>query len=951
MAEPGHPSMASEETAARLLALVEELAAELHPGQKDTVHLSLESSLDREVGLDSLGRVELLARIERELGVTLSETVLSEAQTVADLLCAMVRPGAVWIGPQMQVPATPRDETADPLPHQAATLTEVLAWHAAIHPDRIHITLLGQNGAPESISYGELYRAARATAASLQRRGLRPREAVALMLPTASDYFRCFMGILYAGGVPVPVYPPVRASQLEDHVRRHRAILDNCQAAMLITVPEARGLARLLQAQTDSLRAVLTPDDIDGGSPQLEAAPIAPEDIAFLQYTSGSTGNPKGVVLTHANLLANVRAAGQALQAQASDCFVSWLPLYHDMGLIGAWFGTLYHATRLVIMSPLLFLSRPERWLWAIHRYRGTISAAPNFAYELCVRRSADTALAGLDLSSWRAALNGAEPVSPTTLDRFYECFGRYGLRREALAPVYGLAEATLAVTIPPLGRGPRIDRIERRAFMNAGRALPVADTDSTSLQFVSCGHPIDGHEVRIVDETGRELPDRSQGRLQFRGPSATRGYYDNPEATRDLIHGEWLDPGDLAYIADGEVYLTGRTKDLVIRAGRNIYPHELEEQIGEIPGIRRGRVAAFGNPDPQSGTERLIIVAETQVTGSDERASLCARINELVTDLTGGAPDDVVLAPPGTVLKTSSGKIRRGASRERYLRGEIGRSGSPVWLQVAHLVGTGLWPLLRRLGRRTRALLYGLYAWTLLGLSAPIVWIAVVLAPRLAWRFSIMGAAARTLARGARIPCTVHGLDELPPIGRPVVFVANHTSYLDAYFLVGYLPRIVSFVAKAELRNTFTMHLFLRRIETEFVERYDTQQGITAARRVASSLGAGRALLFFPEGTFARGPGLLPFHLGAFIVAAETDTPVVPILIQGTRDILRDTSWLPARGPVSITIGTPLDSAVIKESVGGDPWRTALELRERARHFMVAPGCEPDRPRGRPQR
>jgi 1-acyl-sn-glycerol-3-phosphate acyltransferase len=940
--------IAAGEMAARLLALIEELAAEIHPRQDAVARLSLDSSLDREVGLDSLGRVELLARIERQLGVALPEAVIGEAQTVGDLLSAMAETRAAWTGPPTDRPTAAEVKPSDALPQQATTLTEVFAWHVATHPDRTHITLLKQDGAAESITYGQLYEEAQGIASSLQGYGLRPRECVAIMLPTARDYFRCFMGVLLAGGIPVPVYPPVRASQLEDHVRRHRAILDNCQAVMLITVGEARGLARLLQAQTDSLRRVLSPDELEARSTVIEAAPIAADDIAFLQYTSGSTGNPKGVVLTHANLLANVRAAGRALQADASDCFVSWLPLYHDMGLIGAWFGTLYHATRLVIMSPLMFLTRPERWLWAIHRYGGTISAAPNFAYELCLRRIEEADLEGLDLSTWRAALNGAEPVNPTTIERFCERFRAYGLRREIMAPVYGLAEGTLAVAMPPLGRGPLIDRIGRRAFMEEGHAVPVAGADATSLQFVACGPPIEGHEVRVVDEAGRELPERSEGRLQFRGPSATRGYYRNSEATHELIKGEWLDPGDLAYIAKGEVYITGRTKDVVIRAGRNIYPHEIEERIGEIAGIRRGRVAAFGCPDPSAGTERLVIIAETQVSDAEARTALWARINEVVTDLSGGAPDDVVLAPPGTVLKTSSGKIRRGASRELYQRGEIGKAAPPVWIQVARMASVGLSRVVRRAGRRMHSTLYALYAWSVLGLMAPVVWTLVVLAPRLEWRWVLMRAAARGLARATVTPCTVGGLERLPPPGRPVVYVANHASYLDAYFLVGFVPRIVSIVAKAELRKAFTMRIFLERIGTEFVERFDKQQGIADARRAALALSAGRSLLFFPEGTFSRVPGVLPFQMGAFIAAAETNSPVVPLLIQGTRDILRDDSWLPARGRVSITVGPPLECAAVQAAAGADPWKTALQLRDRTRQFMLEQGREPDLARRR---
>ncbi|MFH0341167.1 MAG: AMP-binding protein, partial [Chromatiales bacterium] len=872
------------EPAARLLRLVEELAAEIHAHPSGRRVFTLDSALDRDVGLDSLARVELFARMEREFGVAFSERLFSEVQTIHDLLLAL----------SDQHPA--RESTADlraPLeapspshaaPHGARTLTEALAWHAVIHPDRKHITLLGQTGDEEILTYGDLYAEAKAIGGSLQRRGLQPGEAVVLMLPTGRDYFRCFMGVLLAGGIPVPVYPPTRQSQLDDHLRRYRAILRNCQAAALVTVPEGRALALLFKAQTDTLRFVATAAELYLAADGIDIPAIHADDTAFLQYTSGSTGVPKGVVLTHGNLLANIRAAGAALRAKPTDVFVSWLPLYHDMGLIGAWFGTLYHATPLVIMSPLSFLARPRRWLWAIHRYRGTLSAAPNFGYDLCARRINDAELEGLDLGSWRAALNGAEPVNAATLRRFNARFSRYGFRPETMAPVYGLAEASLALTMPPLDRGPLIDRIDRKAFAERGIAIPAAETDSPAIEFVACGRPISGHEVRIVAEGGRELPDRHQGSLQFRGPSATRGYYRNADATRDLVKGEWLDPGDLAYIARGDIYITGRTKDLVIRAGRNIHPHELEDAIGRIHGVRKDRIAVFGSPDPQTGTERLIVVAESRESRPDKREQILTRINEIATDLAGGPPDTVILAPPGTVLRTSSGKIRRSASRDLYERGQIGQRSPPFWRQLGRLVSASVVPLIKRLGKALRAHAYGVYAWTVIGLITPLVWMAVVLLPRLEWRWGAASVAARFLAGSVRIPCTLKGVENLPPVDQSTVFIANHASYLDSYFLVGYLPRIPRFVAKAELARKFTARVFLSRLATEFVERFDKEKGLADARKIAGALRSGRSLLFFPEGTFSRVPGLLPFHMGAFIAAAETATPVVPIAIQGTR-------------------------------------------------------------------
>ena len=447
--EPG------DAAAARVIEVVAQFAAEARPGRAPAV--ALDSSFERELGLDSLARVELLLRAERAFGVSLPERALNDADTPRALLGFVL---AAHGAPQALADRAVQPlATGDaPAPAAAGTLLEALDWHVAQHAGRVHICLYGEDEATHELTYGELADGARAVAAGLLARGLEPRGTVAIMLPTGADYFFSFFGILMAGGVPVPIYPPLRLSQIEDHLRRHVAILANAGACLLITVPEAKPVARLLGAQLDGLKGVVTVADLQRDTAAVGAPAPAPDDLAFLQYTSGSTGTPKGVMLTHANLLANIRAMGAVTQAGAGDVAVSWLPLYHDMGLIGAWLGSLYLGMPLVLMSPLAFLTRPQRWLWAIHRHRGTLSAAPNFAYELCTHRIDDAALDGLDLSSWRFAFNGAEPVSPVTIENFQRRFARYGFRAETMAPVYGLAESSVGLALRPPGRGPVID-------------------------------------------------------------------------------------------------------------------------------------------------------------------------------------------------------------------------------------------------------------------------------------------------------------------------------------------------------------------------------------------------------------------------------------------------------------------------------------------------------------
>lgn len=916
-----------------MLAIVDRLAAETHPGFNP--HATPHSLLDRDLRLDSLARVELLTRIEQRFGLQLPQNTLRESETVHDLLRALraaQREHGVPVA-RAEVRAAPvRVEGA---PSGATTLIEMLDWQVEMNPERQHVLFYRTPEQTEPMTYAELKTAAIAIARGLKQHGLEPGQAVAIMLPTCLEFFQCFFGILMAGGVPVPLYPPARLSQLEDHLQRQSGILKSCLAPILITVPEAKLVGRFLEAQVESLVAVVTVRDLCREGGDLKPHALRASDIAFLQYTSGSTGNPKGVILTHANLLANLRAWGKAVRLESTDVVVSWLPLYHDMGLIGTWLGSLYHSCPLVLMSPLDFLARPGRWLQAIHRHRGTATAAPNFAYELCLRHLGDADLQGLDLSSWRVAANGAEPVSPDTIARFAERFGPFGFRPEAMMPVYGLAECTVGLAIPPLGRKPVIDRVQRKPFVDLGQAVPADATHPDALRFVACGIPIPDHQVRITDPSGRELPDRVMGRLEFRGPSATSGYFRNPEETRRLFRGEWLDSGDLAYTVQGDIYLTSRAKDMIIRGGRNIYPYEVEEAVGRLPGIRNGCVAMFGVSDTAAGAERLVVVAETRERDREVLDALQRNIAGLAVDLVGAPPDEIVLAPPQTVLKTSSGKIRRAATRERYLAGMIGASTRAPWLQLVRVAWRGMRPMLRRLGGRIDERMQATRAWAAFCALAPAGWLSVVLLPRHRWAWSAGRFFARALFRLAGVPVSVKGLEQLPS-GSPVVVVANHASYLDGIVLVAALPRAVGFIAKRELRDSFIARLFLGHLGAQFVERFDVERSVEEVGHLSRIAQHGESLMFFAEGTFSRAPGLLPFRTGAFQVAAEAGIPVVPVTITGTRSVLRDGSFFPRPGPVGVVI-----SPLIAPS--GTGWSAAVRMRDAARAEILRLCGEPD--------
>jgi 1-acyl-sn-glycerol-3-phosphate acyltransferase len=921
---------------AAVLEIARGLARELQPQRKSWQSLTLDSSLERDLGFDSLGRIELLARLEKAFGVRLSEEVLGSAETPRDLLQALqdVHPA--------DSPAAGRPEivellgAAEAAPDRTRSLVEVLEWHAQRHPERRHILYLPGEGDPEELTYGGLLERSRAVAAGLARAGVGPGRAVGLMLPTGLDYFAAFFGAQLAGGIPVPLYPPARKSQIEDHLRRQAGILATAEAEVLITFPEVLPLARLLGVQLPGLRRVVTVADLAAGPEAPPAVRVREEDIAFLQFTSGSTGSPKGVVLTHANLLANLRATGKGAEIRPDDVVVSWLPLYHDMGLIGCWMGSLYFGMPLVLMSPLTFLARPSRWLRTLHRHRGTLSAAPNFAYELCLNKIPEDEIEGLDLSSWRMALNGAEPVSPEAVGRFIERFAPYGFRAGAMAPVYGLAENSLALAFPPLGRPPLIDAVDREAFQRSGKAVPVAAEDSGALRFVSCGLPLPGHEIRIVDEGGHELAERREGRLEFKGPSATSGYYRNPKATAELVHGEWRDSGDRAYIAGGEVYITGRVKDIIIRAGRNLYPHELEETVGRIPGVRRGCVAVFGSPDPATGTERLVVMAETRERDEAALERLRQAVQDVTVDLLGTPAEVVALVPPHSVPKTSSGKIRRSSAREVYESGRVGRrGGAALGWQLARLALSGFRTQAARRARALGDVLYTAWAAASLALLTVPIWLAVVLPPGLATRRRIARRAARFFLGWIGIPLRLEGAAYLST-GGPRIVAANHASYLDSIVLTALLPPEFAFVAKRELETSFIARVLLRRIGTLFVERFDVSQGAAETRKVLDAVEAGESLVIFPEGTFHRYPGLLPFRMGAFAVAVDGKVPVVPAVIQGTRSILRGDERFVRRGAVTVVVAPPVRAE-------GTGWHVGVRLRDEVRAAILARYEEPD--------
>jgi 1-acyl-sn-glycerol-3-phosphate acyltransferase len=928
-------AVAQQQRVRELIAIVAELVRELHPQRVRFIDIEPSSRIERDLGIDSLGRTELILRIERAFRVRLPAQTIGEAETVGDLLRALEQAGPARGRAALQVPSAPALPAVPPA-SEAQTLIEVLEWHAARHPDRLHLSVLQDEATIlGSLTYAELAAKAQAVARGLVTRDVVPGDRVALMLPTSIAFFIAFFGILYAGAIPVPIYPPMRLSQLEDHLRRQVGILRNAGTCLLITMPEGRRVAGLLRAQAETLAGVESVADLATATAATDLpGPRSTDSVALIQYTSGSTGDPKGVVLSHANLLANIRAMGRVMDASSADVFVSWLPLYHDMGLIGAWLGCLHFAAPLYVMSPLSFLVRPESWLWAMDRFRATFSASPNFGFELCINKIPDANLEGLNLGSLRMVANGAEPVSPQTLRRFIERFSHYGFPRGAMAPVYGLAECSVGLAFPPLGRGPLIDRVSRNSLSAGGVAEKARPDDPRPLEIVACGQPLPGHEVRIVDEAGLELGDRREGRLEFRGPSATRGYFNNETKSRELIHDGWLDSGDRAYMAGGDVCITGRIKDIIIRAGRHLYPQEIEEAVAEIPGIRKGGVVVFSVSDPSAGTERVVVLAETREVDPAAKAKLQASAHEVVTDTAGTPPDEIILAPPHTVPKTSSGKIRRSAAKELYSRARIGAPQSALWLQLLRLSLAGVGPQIGRLARLMREMLYAAWWWLVVAMSFALAWFAVMLLPRRSWRWTAVRAIARAALAAIGVPVAVIGLDRIPQGNAVLVF--NHSSYMDALVLSAILPGEPVYVVKRELAGEIFAGPFLRRLGALFVERYEISTSLADAEVVITAARQGRNFVFFPEGTFTRRPGLSGFYLGAFKVAAQANLPVLPGIIRGTRTMLRSDQWFPRWTPLSIRIEEPIKPL-------GDDFVSLVRLRDVVRQVILTHCGEPD--------
>jgi acyl-CoA synthetase (AMP-forming)/AMP-acid ligase II/acyl carrier protein len=558
------------------------------------------------------------------------------------------------------------------------SVADVLRVRAAESGHRDAYLFLAESGEEMGrLTWGQLDARAQSIAAALAS-SLRPGATALLLFPPGLELIAAFFGCLYAGVIAVPAYPPRPGRE-----QRLLAILRDAEPRLALTTSELHaGLIPLAERFPDlGLLRWLATDDLPAGS--WNGLSPEPDTAAFLQYTSGSTALPKGVVVTHANLAHNSAMIQAAFEQDEESVVVGWLPLYHDMGLIGNVLQPLWSGGRCVLMSPLSFLQRPRRWLEAISRYRATTSGGPSFAYELCAGRIGAEEREGLDLSSWRVAFNGAEPVRAETMERFAEAFAPCGFRREAFYPCYGLAEATLFVTGGPPGEAFHEQSLDAQA-LERHEAIPSGDGPARRL--VSCGSPWAGQRVAIADpETGAELPSGRVGEIWVQGPSVARGYWGRAEETArtfgaclDSGEGPFLRTGDLGFLRNAELFVTGRLKDLIILRGRNHYPQDLELTAERShPALRPGCGAAF--PVDLDGEERLVIALEVERRRGLDLEEVTAAVRRAVAEEHEVQVHQVVLLRAGTIPKTSSGKIQRHACRAGFLAGSLTVVGASV--------------------------------------------------------------------------------------------------------------------------------------------------------------------------------------------------------------------------------------------------------------------------------
>ena len=533
-------------------------------------------------------------------------------------------------------------------------------------------------GQPDSeLTYRQLIFGANQYALTYAREEIKPGEVVLLILQHGQDLAFSFWGAVLHGVIPAIM--PFLSEKLSPE--RYRAdlasLISITKPAAIITSAEFESEARSALAPGDSIRKVIVTNTIESQSePDFDSLPgmkAMPEDIAILQHSSGTTGLQKGVALSHKAVLNQLEAYSKAIQLDPEkDVIVSWLPLYHDMGLISCFLMPVLLRVPVIELSPFDWVRAPYKLMQSVSQYKGTLSWLPNFAYNFCANKIRERNLEGVDLSSWRAIINCSEPVHAESHRLFAEKFEKFGLRPQSLQTSYAMAENVFGVTQSSLEAGPTVVEIDRESFMMERIVTPPV-VGRSSMKIMSSGHPLDNTKIRMVDSNGMDIPERVVGEIMLQSDCMLTGYYNRPDATELAMRDGWYLTGDYGFLADGELYVSGRKKDMIIVGGKNIYPQDLEALTSEVPGVHPGRTVAFGMYDEEAGTEEVVIIAEVDSEEPSEQDLIADAIRKYVTKSSAIALRHVRVVGEKWIVKTSSGKTARSANKEKFLR-ELGK-------------------------------------------------------------------------------------------------------------------------------------------------------------------------------------------------------------------------------------------------------------------------------------
>lgn len=553
------------------------------------------------------------------------------------------------------------------MPVMPETLKEAVLEHCRREPGRLYVRCLMPDGTVAPVTYGELVARGSRFAEALAALGAGRGDIVIVILPHSPDLFNAFFGAVLGGQVPAILAPPSFKLNREHYRDELFALLRRIDARVVVTDAETAALVGAGAGRLGSATLLLAGELPPGDAPVPDVAP-APDDLVLLQHSSGSTGLKKGVALSNRAVLNQIRSYAKAVRLERDDAVASWLPLYHDMGLIACTILPAVTGVPVTAISPLQWVTRPSVLLKAISDYRCTLTWMPNFAYEFLAQRVRASQVGGVRLDSMRAWINCAEPTIAQSHRRFLERFEPMGVKPDSLWTCYAMAETVFAVSQSSDEAPARVERLEREAFQTRGAAIPAGPDGAPSVEVMSGGALLAGTRVRIVDERRQELEERRVGEIAIHCDSLFAGYFRDPETTARSLADGWYYSGDLGYVADGHVFITGRKKDLLIIAGKNYYPQDIERVVSSVPGVYPGRVVALGLDDPAIGTQRLVVLAEVENESQVDDPALAASVRTELAGELDCAIDDLRLLPHMWLLKTSSGKIARAPNLQRFL-------------------------------------------------------------------------------------------------------------------------------------------------------------------------------------------------------------------------------------------------------------------------------------------